>query len=217
MSRIRVMLICAALIAPGALSAAEVDIETSRAQAAGFLKELRLRLQAGMAESPMAAIAVCQDEAPKIAERWSTESAVVRRTALKLRQPRNVANNADRVVGTCDNPVANIGHKFDAIGAAGEIDCHKGGIVDGNPDLFDGGHKKVIRAILADDPRKQPDKLWPTDRRPQIEPRPIPRDPHIDVPAKRRVPKMHRRRPLTPRRTGRSCEVFCRRGHDLLF
>lgn len=96
MSRVRVMLICAALIAPGALSATEVGIETSRVQAAGFLKELRLRLQAGMAESPMAAIAVCQDEAPKIAERWSTESAVVRRTALKLRQPRNVANDADR-------------------------------------------------------------------------------------------------------------------------
>ena len=45
MSRVRVMLICGALLAPGALSATEVGIETSRAQAAGFLKELRLRLQ----------------------------------------------------------------------------------------------------------------------------------------------------------------------------
>ena len=96
MYRIRVTLICAALIVPSALSATEVGIETSRAQAAGFLKELRLRLQAGMAESPMAAIAVCQDEAPKIAERWSTEAVMVRRTALKLRQPRNAASEADQ-------------------------------------------------------------------------------------------------------------------------
>ena len=96
MYRIRVTLICAALIVPSALSATEVGIETSRAQAAGFLKELRLRLQAGMAESPMAAIAVSQDEAPKIAERWSTEAVMVRRTALKLRQPRNAASEADQ-------------------------------------------------------------------------------------------------------------------------
>jgi hypothetical protein len=96
MYRIRVTLICAALIAPSALSATELGIETSRAQAAGFLKELRLRLQAGMAESPMAAIAVCQDEAPKIAERWSTEAAIVRRTALRLRQPHNAASEADQ-------------------------------------------------------------------------------------------------------------------------
>lgn len=96
MYRIRVTLICAALIVPSALSATELGIETSRAQAAGFLKELRLRLQAGMAESPMAAIAVCQDEAPKIAERWSTEAVMVRRTALKLRQPRNAASEADQ-------------------------------------------------------------------------------------------------------------------------
>ena len=96
MYRIRVTLICAALIVPSALSATEVGIETSRAQAAGFLKELPLRLQAGMAESPMAAIAVCQDEAPKIAERWSTEAVMVRRTALKLRQPRNAASEADQ-------------------------------------------------------------------------------------------------------------------------
>lgn len=96
MYRIRVTLICAALIVPSALSATEVGVETSRAQAAGFLKELRLRLQAGMAESPMAAIAVCQDEAPKIAERWSTEAAIVRRTALRLRQPHNAASEADQ-------------------------------------------------------------------------------------------------------------------------
>ena len=96
MYRIRVTLICAALIVPRALSATEVGVETSRAQAAGFLKELRLRLQAGMAESPMAAIAVCQDEAPKIAERWSTEAAIVRRTALRLRQPHNAASEADQ-------------------------------------------------------------------------------------------------------------------------
>lgn len=96
MYRIRVTLICAALIVPSALSATELGIETSRAQAAGFLKELRLRLQAGMAESPMAAIAVCQDEAPKIAERWSTEAAIVRRTALRLRQPHNAASEADQ-------------------------------------------------------------------------------------------------------------------------
>lgn len=84
----------------GTSSAAEVNpkptIETSRAKANGFMKELRLRLQAGMAESPMAAIAVCQDEAPQIAARWSDQDLHVRRTALKFRQSGNQPTDLDR-------------------------------------------------------------------------------------------------------------------------
>ena len=72
------------------------SIEWSRAKANGFLKDLRLRLQAGMAESPMAAIAVCAEDAPKIADRWSTDGGVVRRTALKVRQTDNAPTAADR-------------------------------------------------------------------------------------------------------------------------
>lgn len=91
-----IVLVSVIAVVAGIADASEGGIETHRAQAAGFLKELRLRLQAGMAESPMAAIAVCQDEAPKIAERWSTEAAIVRRTALRLRQPHNAASEADQ-------------------------------------------------------------------------------------------------------------------------
>ena len=71
-------------------------IEWSRAKANGFLKDLRLRLQAGMAESPLAAIAVCAEDAPKIADRWSTDGVVVRRTALKVRQSGNAPTSADQ-------------------------------------------------------------------------------------------------------------------------
>ena len=96
---------CAALatsraVASDATIAGEAEsrsnIEWSRAKANGFLKELRLRLQAGMAESPMAAIAVCAEDAPKIAERWSSDGVVVRRTALKVRQSENAPTAADR-------------------------------------------------------------------------------------------------------------------------
>ncbi len=97
--------VCAALanaqdVARDTASVGETDsrmsVEWSRAKANGFLKDLRLRLQAGMAESPMAAIAVCAEDAPKIAERWSTEGVVVRRTALKVRQTDNEPSAADR-------------------------------------------------------------------------------------------------------------------------
>lgn len=100
-----VVLLCAALATSRAVASdatnagagdSRLSIEWSRAKANGFLKDLRLRLQAGMAESPMAAIAVCAEDAPKIAERWSTEGVVVRRTALKVRQTDNEPSAADR-------------------------------------------------------------------------------------------------------------------------
>ncbi|MGA0735438.1 MAG: Tll0287-like domain-containing protein [Steroidobacteraceae bacterium] len=100
-----VVLLCAALatsraVASDATIADEAEprlsIEWSRTKANGFLKDLRLRLQAGMAESPMAAIAVCAGDAPKIAERWSSEGVIVRRTALKVRQSENAPTAADR-------------------------------------------------------------------------------------------------------------------------
>jgi hypothetical protein len=65
------------------------DIEKHRERAKGFLGELRTRLQAAMAESPMAAVAVCQSEAPQIAKHWSSEGYIVRRTASRVRRADN--------------------------------------------------------------------------------------------------------------------------------
>ena len=68
----------------------------SRERAAGFLQALRQRLQAGLAEGPTAAIAVCQDEAPRIAARWSTDGHVVRRTGPRVRVPAHAPTELDR-------------------------------------------------------------------------------------------------------------------------
>ncbi len=63
----------------------------SRAAAGQLGSELKTRLMAVLStQGPVAAVAVCADEAPAIAERLSAKTgATVGRTALKLRNPDN--------------------------------------------------------------------------------------------------------------------------------
>jgi len=81
----------------GAITAAEqtTNLLSSRERAAGFLSELRARLQAAMAESPIKAISVCQDEAPEIAQRWSSDGYWVRRSSLRVRNSGNAPTERD--------------------------------------------------------------------------------------------------------------------------
>jgi uncharacterized protein DUF3365 len=88
------ILLCITL-APVAAMAQSDDVKTraenARAAAAEFGKRLIGELQKALAAGgPVAAIEVCNVEAPEIAAQVSTEKGMsVRRTSLKLRQPAN--------------------------------------------------------------------------------------------------------------------------------
>ena len=74
--------------------------EEGRAIAAAFSTELRTALQAAMAEGgPLAAIRVCNEDAPRIAAAAAEQSgAVVGRTSLKVRNPANRPDEHERAV-----------------------------------------------------------------------------------------------------------------------
>ena len=87
------LLVIAGTTPPGA---EEADLEASRRaleRGAMVLKpfkmQLKAALQAGMAESPDAAIEVCQLRAPRIATESSSSATRVGRTSHKLRNPAN--------------------------------------------------------------------------------------------------------------------------------
>ena len=92
MSRIVVLMV--ALVAVAACKRSELN--ESKWKAAGaeavlpFKKSLKGALVAGLEEGPAAAIAVCQIEAPKLAEAASVDGIRVGRSSSKLRNPSNV-------------------------------------------------------------------------------------------------------------------------------
>ncbi len=71
-----------------------------RAISQEFAAELRAALQTALTDKgPAAAIAVCRDEAPRIASRLSAEKgAVVARTGLRVRNPGNAPQPWQRAV-----------------------------------------------------------------------------------------------------------------------
>jgi mono/diheme cytochrome c family protein len=72
----------------------DVRVDASRAVAAQFQQTLGARLQAALADGGTeAAIKVCADEAPTIAERIGVEHGVS--VARRTERPRNPANTAD--------------------------------------------------------------------------------------------------------------------------
>ncbi len=72
-------------------SANPTEAVALRAQAAllPFKKELQETLTKALADGPSAAVSVCADLAPKLAERASSEQVTVGRSALRLRNPDN--------------------------------------------------------------------------------------------------------------------------------
>jgi hypothetical protein len=82
-----------AVVLTGAAATAQDDplLVQSREVTAEFAARMQAALQQGMASGgPVAAIGVCKDIAPDIAERLSAESgAAVSRTSLKVRNPDN--------------------------------------------------------------------------------------------------------------------------------
>lgn len=76
---------------PAAPATAAADPRQARAQeAVGLLKARLLEaLQAGLQQGPEQAIAVCRDQAPRLAAEVSTGGVSVGRTSRKLRNPAN--------------------------------------------------------------------------------------------------------------------------------
>jgi cytochrome c551/c552 len=91
------MLIVTALLALPAVAQDDPRLAASRELAASLQQQLGARLMAAMGSGgPVAAIEVCQIEAPAIAAELST-SARVGRTALKARNPANAPDPAARI------------------------------------------------------------------------------------------------------------------------
>jgi hypothetical protein len=89
--RISALLVAVALSSATAMAQDDLLLEKSREVTAEFAARMQAALQQGMASGgPVAAIGVCKDIAPDIAERLSAESgAAVSRTSLKVRNPDN--------------------------------------------------------------------------------------------------------------------------------
>ncbi|MBY5990813.1 DUF3365 domain-containing protein [Ferrimonas balearica] len=88
-----VMLLMAPVVMP--LAAQEVDATVLADQARGaallapFKGALKSALSEGLAAGPQAAIAVCQAQAPAIAERLSVDGVHMGRSSERLRNPKN--------------------------------------------------------------------------------------------------------------------------------
>ena len=90
----KLFLLClGALLIPTVTTAAETEQLTNETRAAmkALAGELKATLQSSMkAEGPLKAIAVCKDQAPKLAEKVSLEKGLqVSRTSLKTRNQMN--------------------------------------------------------------------------------------------------------------------------------
>lgn len=121
---------CAFAAAPDDPAAAGREI------AHAFGSRLKAALQAGIAEGgPVAAIRVCQEEAPAIAAGVSAESgADVGRTALRVRNPSNVPDDYER-------------ETMEDFAARLEADPDQ---VPETVDVLPDGRVRYMRAILTD-------------------------------------------------------------------
>jgi hypothetical protein len=89
----------ALLAGPAAAAEPAQWILDSRAAAAALGSRLTAELQAGLARSPVEAIAICRERAPQIAaEEAARSGARVGRTALRVRNPANAATAWQREV-----------------------------------------------------------------------------------------------------------------------
>ena len=127
-----------------------------------------------------------------------------------------VPHHPDRVVRPGSHLVAHIGFKGQIAALLVHIHRHKRRIIHRDADLFDRRDQHIFIAVAAQDGRKQLHQRRPPDGRTHVKPRPVPRDPHIDLAAMRRVPQMHRRDTAFLYGTRARCEAFRRRRYNLL-
>jgi hypothetical protein len=127
------------LAAPIAWAGSADRAAEGRAIAAGFGAELRGALQEAMAAGgPLAAIRVCNEDAPRIAAAAAAQSgATVGRTSLKLRNPGNQPDDHEREV-----------LELFAESLAGRAD----GPSPERLDTLEDGRVRYMRAILTEPP-----------------------------------------------------------------
>src|SRR5271155_6054708 len=97
------------------------------------------------------------------------------------------------------DPVVDIGAEVEhAAGSSGfldlELDGKERSILDGNAALLDRRNQKIFLAFALEHGSEQLDERVPPDRSFEIVPGAVRRDAHVEVAAKRRVPKLDRRR-----------------------
>ena len=95
-----------------------------------------------------------------------------------------------------------------------KINRQHGRVIDDDTDLFDGGDKVVFAVFDLQNRREQLDQRRTANRGAFVKPCAIAGDAHVDVAAERRVPEMHRRRPLFRGRPHRGKQAFCGGFHD---
>src|SRR3954469_20081983 len=107
------------------------------------------------------------------------------------------------MTGATRDPVVDIGAKPERRTAVAMLDFQLHGeewrVLDDQPAFLDRRHQKVLVPFALQHRSKQLYQRWPADRGLQIEPGAVRCDAHVEVPAKRRVPKVHRRRALAGR------------------
>jgi len=97
---IPVAAVCGLAVSSASADGAPDRTQEGQAISGQFGTELREALQAAMAEGgPLAAIRVCNEEAPRIARAAADKAgAMVERTALKVRNPANAPDEHERAV-----------------------------------------------------------------------------------------------------------------------
>jgi hypothetical protein len=108
-----------------------------------------------------------------------------------------------RMAGATRDPVVDIGAKPERRTAVAMLDFQLYGeewrVLDDQPAFLDRRHQEIFVPFALQHRSEQLYQRRPADRGLQIEPGAVRGDAHVEVPAKRRVPKVHRWRPLTGR------------------
>jgi len=103
---------------------------------------------------------------------------------------------SNRMAGARLDPILDIGQKPQHLVRSLMRDRHfhrkERHVLDFYAHFLDGRDENVAVRILARYRREKPHEGGAADRRAAIKPRPVARDPHIDIAAKRRIPLLHR-------------------------
>lgn len=91
--------VCVLMAGSGTAMAEKAMVDEARAHTKSFSMALKSALETGMKSGgPMAAIEVCNDQAPRIAQQVSKDGWVVARTALKVRNADNAPDQWETAV-----------------------------------------------------------------------------------------------------------------------
>ena len=97
-----------------------------------------------------------------------------------------------------------------------EIRGHERGVFDCDSHLFDRCHEEILVLVLAENRREKLNQFEASNRCAKVEPRTITCDPHVQIPAKRRVPQVDRWQSFAFGGANRGGNAFCGRNYTIL-